>query len=129
MYKINYSFVQRCLQLNIIESYLIKKVDIKHIIEHLYKQFVLLIIDLWKIYRLTTLKQEGMAIKSVWLDESEDDCICCGGCEAICPEVFQVPVKMQVKRDVDYNLYEEGIKEAAQDCPTGAIKYDCSGRT
>lgn len=65
-----------------------------------------------------------MAIKSVWLDESEDECLCCGGCEAICPEVFEAPIKMLVKKDVDYNLYEEKIKEAVQDCPIGTIKYD-----
>jgi len=65
-----------------------------------------------------------MAIKSVWLDESEDECLCCGGCEAICPEVFEVPDKMLVKKCVNYNLYEDKIKEAAQDCPTGSIKYD-----
>ena len=51
-----------------------------------------------------------MAIKSVWIEE---DCIACGTCEGICPEVFQVTDRSRVNEGVNFNDYEEGIKEAA----------------
>ena len=62
-----------------------------------------------------------MAIKSVWIEEA---CIACGTCEGICPEVFQVTDRSRVKEGVDFNDYEEGIKEAAESCPVSVIKYD-----
>ncbi len=65
-----------------------------------------------------------MAIKKVWLDESEDECISCGDCESICPEVFEVPDKMVVKEGVDYSKYEDEIKDAADSCPTQVIKFE-----
>ena len=55
-----------------------------------------------------------MAIKSVWIEE---DCIACGTCEGICPEVFQVTDRSRVNEGVNFNDYEEGIKEAAESCP------------
>jgi ferredoxin len=69
-----------------------------------------------------------MAITKVWLDETENECTLCGACEAICPEVFEVPEKMIVVDDADLNLIEE-IEEAAEGCPvaTIAIEYDGSG--
>lgn len=54
----------------------------------------------------------------------EEDCIACGTCEGICPEVFQVTDRSRVKEGVDFNDYEEGIKEAAESCPVSVIKYD-----
>lgn len=65
-----------------------------------------------------------MAITKVWLDESEDECISCGGCEAVAPDVFEVPDKMVVKPDVDFSKYEDEIKEAVDICPTDVIKYE-----
>ena len=62
-----------------------------------------------------------MAIKSVWIEE---DCIACGTCEGICPEVFQVTDRSRVNEGVNFNDYEEGIKEAAESCPVSVIKYD-----
>ena len=38
-----------------------------------------------------------MALTKVWLDESNDECVSCGACEATCDAVFSVPEKMQVK--------------------------------
>ena len=38
-----------------------------------------------------------MAITKVWLDESNDECVSCGACEATCDAVFEVPEKMKVK--------------------------------
>ena len=70
-----------------------------------------------------------MAITKVWLDETENECTLCGACEAICPEVFEVPEKMIIVDDADLNLTEE-IEEAAEGCPvaTIAIEYDGSGK-
>ena len=65
-----------------------------------------------------------MAIKRVWLDESEDECISCGVCESVCPEVFEVPDKMVVIPGVDFSLHESQIEEAIDDCPTAVIKSE-----
>ncbi|NDP20558.1 MAG: ferredoxin [Paludibacter sp.] len=65
-----------------------------------------------------------MAIKRVWLDESNDECIACGACEIACPEVFEVPDKMVVKSGVDFDLYESQIQEAIDSCPTEVIKSE-----
>lgn len=65
-----------------------------------------------------------MAIKRVWLDESEDECTSCGMCESIAPEVFEIPDKMKVKPGVDFSRYDKLIKEAADSCPTGVIAID-----
>lgn len=56
--------------------------------------------------------------------EVEEDCIACGTCEGICPEVFQVTDRSRVNEGVNFNDYEEGIKEAAESCPVSVIKYD-----
>lgn len=65
-----------------------------------------------------------MAIKKVWLDESEDECISCGNCEAICPAVFSVPDKMVVNEGVDLAANEADIREAIDACPTNVIKAE-----
>ena len=65
-----------------------------------------------------------MSIKKVWLDETENECISCGACESACPEVFEVPDKMVVKKGVDFNKYESAIQEAVDSCPTEVIKYE-----
>lgn len=69
-----------------------------------------------------------MAVTRVWLDESENECTMCGACEAICPEVFEVPEKMIIKDGADLSLLKE-IEEAAEGCPvaTIGIEYDNSG--
>jgi ferredoxin len=65
-----------------------------------------------------------MAIKTVRLDESKDECISCGNCEAICPEVFKVPDKMVVEAGVDFSAYEDKIREAVDSCPTNVIAVE-----
>lgn len=64
-----------------------------------------------------------MAISKVWLDESNGECVSCGACESVCDAVFSVPEKMAVKTGVDFSKYEAEIKEAAEGCPAGVIKY------
>ena len=44
--------------------------------------------------------------------------------EATCDAVFSVPEKMQVKEGVDFSAYESEIKDAADSCPAGVIKYE-----
>lgn len=69
-----------------------------------------------------------MAITKVWLDETENECTMCGACEAIAPDIFEVPEKMIVVDSPDLSLEDE-IEEAAEGCPvaTIAIEYDASG--
>lgn len=62
-----------------------------------------------------------MAITRVWI---EDGCIACGNCEAICPEVFSVTDQAEIRANVDFEAYEEGIIEAAESCPVDVIKYE-----
>lgn len=62
-----------------------------------------------------------MAIKRVWIEE---DCISCGSCEGICPEVFYVTDHSNVKDGVNLNDFEAGIKEAAEACPVEVIKFE-----
>lgn len=62
-----------------------------------------------------------MAINKVWIEE---DCISCGNCESVCPEVFHVEDISHVKEGVDFNKYEPEIREAAEECPVNVIKYE-----
>ena len=61
-----------------------------------------------------------MAIKSVWIEE---DCIACGTCEGICPEVFQVTDRSRVIVGLNFIDFEEGIIEAVDSCPVSVIKF------
>ena len=65
-----------------------------------------------------------MAIIRVWIEEG---CIGCGMSELNCPEVFKVQdetASSSVIDGVNFSLYEEQIKEAAEDCPVEVIKYE-----
>jgi ferredoxin len=64
-----------------------------------------------------------MAITKVWLDETSDECVSCGACEAICSDVFTVPEKMVVNKSADFSAYESEIQEAVDSCPSGVIKF------
>ncbi len=65
-----------------------------------------------------------MKIIKVWLDESSDECTSCGLCESIAPSVFEVPDKMKVKENVDFEAFNTDIKDAADSCPVSVIKYE-----
>lgn len=62
-----------------------------------------------------------MAIKKVIIEEG---CISCGVCEATAPEVFEMPDEAVVKEGVNFDEYEEEIKEAAENCPVEVIKIE-----
>lgn len=56
---------------------------------------------------------------------NEDACICCGACQAICEEVFEISDEgFAVAKDVE--VTDEEIKEnaisAMEGCPTSAIE-------
>ena len=78
---------------------------------------------LYCAYNSTIIRGIFMAITKVWLDESSDECVSCGACEATCDAVFSVPEKMVVKEGVDFSAYENEIKDAAESCPAGVIKF------
>ncbi len=61
-----------------------------------------------------------MSIKKVWV---EDECIACGLCVDICPEVFEMEDIATVIKGVNFDNYKEGIIEAAENCPVDVIKY------
>ncbi len=60
-----------------------------------------------------------MAISKVTIEEG---CTACGLCAEICPEVFEVGDTATVKSGVDFNQFEDKIKEAADSCPISVIK-------
>ncbi|MDY0342525.1 MAG: ferredoxin [Lentimicrobium sp.] len=61
-----------------------------------------------------------MAIKKVWI---EDGCTSCGLCESICPDVFVVEDIAVVKEGVNFEDFEDEIKDAADSCPVEVIKF------
>lgn len=51
-----------------------------------------------------------------------EDCIACGRCVEICPEVFDMDRDIaQVKVDPVPSEYEDMVRDAADECPTDAI--------
>lgn len=51
-----------------------------------------------------------------------EDCIACGRCIEICPEIFEMGEDIvQVKVNVVPDEYEDATREAADECPTSAI--------
>ncbi len=61
--------------------------------------------------------------KKVFIDE--DECIGCGACEAICPEVFQLDSesgKAKVIKPVGGP--EDLIEEAIEGCPVSCIHWE-----
>jgi len=54
----------------------------------------------------------------------EPGCIGCASCEVICPEVFDINSEAFVKEEADLEKNKECIKEAAEVCPVGVIKYE-----
>lgn len=60
-------------------------------------------------------------MKKVWVD---DDCIACGTCVEICPEVFELEGDVaEVRNDADLSL-NDAIIEAVDACPVEVIHYE-----
>mgnify|MGYP000885931359 FL=1 len=53
-----------------------------------------------------------------------DNCISCGSCEAICPEVFKVESGKAQVLAADYQAQQEKIDEAISACPVQAISWE-----
>lgn len=64
-----------------------------------------------------------MAIKKVWIEEG---CIADGICNEICPEVFELDDagEAYVQKDADLDANEDGIKDAAEQCPVEIIRFE-----
>jgi len=62
-----------------------------------------------------------MAISKVWIIEG---CTSCGLCSDICPDVFELEDVAVVRPNANYSDHENGIKEAAENCPVEVIKYE-----
>ena len=57
---------------------------------------------------------------------NKDNCIGCGACEAICPEVFQLNdegISAVVCDEVNKDL-EDDVRDAVEGCPTSAISEE-----
>ncbi len=54
----------------------------------------------------------------------DDQCIGCGACSAICPEVFEVDgVSKVINNNITEDL-KETVEEAIETCPTSAIEEE-----
>jgi len=54
--------------------------------------------------------------------EVTDDCISCGRCVEICPEVFEMGDDIAAaKVDEVPTEHEDAVQQAADECPTSAI--------
>jgi ferredoxin len=51
-------------------------------------------------------------------------CIACGACEGVCPEVFKLDDKSQVKLDPVPKEFQECALEAEENCPVQAISHE-----
>ncbi len=55
----------------------------------------------------------------VWVTK---DCVACGLCVDICPEVFDLgPEAAVVKAEADIQAHAEQVRDAAEQCPVAAI--------
>lgn len=60
-------------------------------------------------------------MKNVWVD---DECIACGTCVDLCPQVFELEGDIaSVRGGADLTL-EDAIVDAAESCPVEAIHYE-----
>jgi ferredoxin len=54
-----------------------------------------------------------------------DECIACGRCVEICPEVFEMGDEFaEVTCNVVPGEYEDAVEDAAEECPVEAIVID-----
>ena len=55
---------------------------------------------------------------------NRDNCIGCGACEALCPEVFQIDDEGLSTVISNENIDEAKVTEAIEGCPTSAISKE-----
>lgn len=61
-------------------------------------------------------------ITRVWIDESEEECVSCGACEACADAIFRVDDKCRIV-GTDFASYETEIKDAVDICPAEVLHY------
>lgn len=52
------------------------------------------------------------------------DCVGCGSCEVLCPEVFEVEEVALIKKDINLDEHEKCIRGAMRICPVRVIRYE-----
>ncbi|MBM4284657.1 MAG: ferredoxin [Deltaproteobacteria bacterium] len=58
----------------------------------------------------------------------EEDCIACGACEEMCPEVFRVPESLGFAQVVNPGGGDEAVmEEVLEACPTHCIHWSDEG--
>jgi ferredoxin len=64
-----------------------------------------------------------MTIRKVWIEEG---CIAAGYCNETCPAVFGLSDfgEAFVEDDAVFEYNEDGIREAARNCPVKVIKFE-----
>lgn len=67
-------------------------------------------------------------ITKVWIDETDEECVGCGACEAVCDAMFRVPRNKCEVVGTDYAKYDADIREASECCPAGVIRYAEDGK-
>ncbi len=60
-------------------------------------------------------------MKRVWVD---DECIACGTCVDLCPEVFELEGEIAGVREGADLCRDDAIVRAAEACPVEAIHYE-----
>ena len=63
---------------------------------------------------------------------NQGNCIGCGACESICPDVFQINdegLSSVIGKEEDFTTHEEEIRDAVDSCPTGAITEETEETT
>ena len=60
-------------------------------------------------------------MKKVWVD---DECIACGTCVDICPDVFELEGDIASLKDGADLTLDDAIVESAEACPVEAIHYE-----
>ena len=56
---------------------------------------------------------------------NQNNCIGCGACEGICPEIFQINdegLSSVIGKEEDFPNYKDEIRDAVDSCPTSAIE-------
>jgi len=63
---------------------------------------------------------------------NHNNCIGCGACESICPEIFQINdegLSSVIGKEEDFNNFKDEIQDAVDSCPTSAIECDTNEDT
>ena len=69
-------------------------------------------------------------ITKVWIDESQEQCVSCGACEASCDAIFHLDRKDHVSIiGNDFATWDTEIRDAVDVCPAEIIKFSEDDKT